>query len=498
MAPRQTATAEKKATQAQPQEAPTGNLPATQQQNGKQPPLIVQFRDYVQARMATLEDALPPTIPPKRFVSVVMTALQNKPKLLECTFASLWNACVRAAQDGLLPDGREGAIAPYGENKDGKRQAEIATWMPMLEGYRKKAFEAGQVATWEVNVVYEKDEFDYELGDNAFIRHKPYIGGEASGGIVGAYSRAKLANGEVVREVMSAYQIMQVKAKSKAGNGPWQDAAFFPEMCKKVVARRHYKQLPHSESMDAMIARDDAEHGLLDRDDTPPIARVERRQLSPQSVMDQYAGIGSGEVVDVDTGEVTEMRGSSNAAATADRIVDEGGAVVKDREDGGSNAKQVTDTAKTSGGSAKEGGGEAAAPAASSPSASNSNAGSATRGETSGARTEAGATSTAHAPASSTSASQALTADASNELLDDDGGDQVDGADRPWPPGTEPTDVNEYERYLRTKLAAMTKAADVAPWFNSPSEKELRVKCECAAKFKELQDIAIARRKELN
>jgi hypothetical protein len=76
--------------------------------------------------------------------------------------------------------------------------------------------------------------------------------------------------------------------------------------------------------------------------------------------------------------------------------------------------------------------------------------------------------------------------------------EQVDGADRPWPPGAVPTDVNEYERYLKTKLAGISKAADVAPWFNSPDEKALRVKCECAARFKELQDLAIARRKELN
>lgn len=488
---RQTATAEKRTTQAPPQQAPTDNLPATQQQNsgGKPPALIVQFRDYVQARMATLEDALPPTIPPKRFISVLMTALQNKPKLLECTFPSLWNACVRAAQDGLLPDGREGAIAPYGENKEGKRTAEIATWMPMVEGYRKKAFEAGHVHAWEVNVVYEKDEFDYELGDNAFIRHKPYIGVDPSGGIVGAYSRAKLANGEVVREVMSAFQIMQVKAKSKAGNGPWQDAAFLPEMCKKVVARRHYKQLPHSESMDAMIERDDEAHGLLDREDTPPIARVERRQLSPRDVMDQYAGAvdGAGQVIDHDaeTGEAREpdvdrAQSSSGAAETT-------------------TTKQVADPAVASGGSTREGGGVASA---SSSSSAPSNTGTANKGDTSGTGKEAGAaeSSTGAAPASDSSSSQAAGSAAadSDEMPTDDEEQQVDGADRPWPPGAVPTDVNEYERYLKTKLAGISKAADVAPWFNSPAEKELRVTCECAARFKELQDLAIARRKELN
>lgn len=483
MAARQTATAEKKTAQAAPQQAPADNLPATtQHQNGKAPPLIVQFRDYVQARMATLEDALPPTIPPKRFVSVVMTALQNKPQLLTCTFPSLWNACIRAAQDGLLPDGREGAIAPYGENKDGKRVAEIATWMPMVEGYRKKAFEAGHVHAWEVNVVYEKDEFDYELGDNAFIRHKPYIGVETSGGIVGAYSRAKLANGEVVREVMSAFQIMQVKAKSKAGNGAWQDAGSFPEMCKKVVARRHYKQLPHSESMDAMIARDDAEHGLLDRDDTPPIARVERRQLSPRSVMDQYAGSGGSDVIDAETGEVLDQDNSGDAPSSTQASQ--------------AQTNTVADHAVASGGSTKEGGGGTVASAPSS-SSTNSDTGTAKQGETSGTSKEAGAASTATTAAAPASSNSSEAAAGVNELPDDDAG-QVDGADRPWPPETKPTNADEYERYLRAELAKLTKAADIAPWFNSKEEKELRVACECATRFKELQDLAIARRKELN
>jgi len=456
MAPKATATQTRQQTADAPQTAPNGNLPAEQQQ--KRTPLIVEFRDYVQARMATLEDALPPTIPPKRFVSVLMTALQNKPKLLECTFPSLWNACVRAAQDGLLPDGREGAIAPYGENKDGKRTAEIATWMPMIEGYRKKIFETGKVAAWEVNVVHEKDEFDYELGDNAFIRHKPHVGFDDAGRVVGAYSRAKMINGEVVREVMSAFQLAQIAGKSKAGSGPWKDPAFFAEMCKKTVARRHYKQLPHSESMDAMISRDDQENGFADPEATP-IARTERRQLSSRAVMDTYAGEGNGEIIDNETGEVTDaergdFQGDGQTAKTE----------ITQRNDAGETMSKVTmtkDAVTVSVGSAG--------------------------GTTGGASKEAGASG------------DATTAAPASDQSQQDGGElsETDGSDRPWPPGEVPTDVTEYERYLKTKLAAMTKAHEVAPWFNSSAEKELRGTCECAPRFKELQDLAIARRKEL-
>lgn len=462
-----TKTAERPATQTAPKEAPRDNLPA--QSPPKQKPPIVQFREYVEARMATLEDALPPTITPKRFVSVVMTALQNKPKLLECTFPSLWNACVRAAQDGLLPDGREGAIAPYGENKDGKRVAEIATWMPMIEGYRKKIFETGKVNAWEVNVVREKDEFEYELGDNAFIRHKPYMGPGAPGGIVGAYSIAKLLSGETVREVMSAFEINQIAAKSKASTGPWKDAAFVGEMSRKVVARRHYKQLPHTESMDAMIAREDADHGLADPEATP-IARPARR-LASREAFDAYAGAvdGAGQTIEHDagTGEVTE----------ADRS--------EFQDEDQSQTSTTTAPAASRQGEASGNKEAGAKPVANDASASTSQeqaiaAQSGASKETDAARAATGA-----------SVSNPSNADQDEMLLDDN---QVDGADRPWPPGAVPTNEAEYERYLDTRLASMTKPSDwhlFLDWWKTDEQAALRQACK-VTRIKELQNKAVA------
>jgi recombination protein RecT len=474
-----TKTAERHATQAAPKEAAAGNLPAQQQPRNKPP--IVQFREYVELRMATLEDALPPTITPKRFVSVVMTALQNKPKLLECTFPSLWNACVRAAQDGLLPDGREGAIAPYGENKDGKRTAEIATWMPMIEGYRKKIFETGQVKSWQVNVVYEKDDFEFELGDNAFLRHKPHIGADASGGVVGAYSIAKLESGETVREVMSAFQIKQVQDKSKAGSGPWKDAAFFPEMCKKVVARRHYKQLPHSESMDAMIARDDADHGLLDPEATPIARPAQTRRIASREAFDAYAGAtdGAGQVIDHDdtTGEVTDDDRSG--------FQNDDQAQASKTEAKATNSQTTTTAASERSGEAA--GKEAGAATKGTNSAPASTAKDEVAGSDTGAGKEAGATIAANDAPASTASEEA-------DLPIDD--ETADGADRPWPPGAVPSNEAEYERYLDTSLAAMTDARGVPTWWNSQEQKDLRKACN-VVRFKELQDKAIARRKEL-
>lgn len=285
---RQTATRERTDQQVAPREAPAGNLPATTDNKPKHP--LVQFQEYAQQRMEQLQFALPSHISPDRFTRVLMTALQRKADLLKCTRQSLWNACLLAAQDGLMPDGREGAIVPYGENADGKKQAEIATWMPMIEGLRKKARNSGEIADWMVQVVYARDHFRFALGDKSFIEHEPYWGPEEPGEIIGAYSIATMRDGTKSREVMSRRELDKIRAKSRAKNGPWGDPTFLPEMYKKTVARRHYKQLPHSSDLDEMVKRDDQAFGLEDRDDHQIEARQARRVTSVNAAFDQFAG----------------------------------------------------------------------------------------------------------------------------------------------------------------------------------------------------------------
>ena len=128
---------------------------------------------------------MPAHIPVERFVRVVLTAIQNSPKLAEMDRASLWNASMRAAQDGLLPDGREGALVPF----KGK-----VTWIPMVAGIRKKVRNSKDIATWDVHAVHAKDQFEFELGDDPFIKHKPYMPSplERSGAETDEQYRARL------------------------------------------------------------------------------------------------------------------------------------------------------------------------------------------------------------------------------------------------------------------------------------------------------------------
>lgn len=270
------------------------NAPA----NVKQPSQIAVIRHDLDAMNSQFQAALPAHIPVERFARVVMTAIQNEPNLLKCSRKSLFNAAMKAAQDGLLPDGREGAMVPF---------AGDVTWMPMIGGIRKKVRNSGEIATWDVHAVYENDAFEYELGDEPFIRHKPNLDGDR-GKLIAVYSIATLKSGEKSRDVMSVSEIEKIRALSKGKNTPWNNPTFYPEMAKKTVARRHSKMLPMSSDLDDLIRRDDH---LYDLDGAREEAQAER----PKSLAGKLNALadfsGDGEVIDGETGEVTKTGSGS-------------------------------------------------------------------------------------------------------------------------------------------------------------------------------------------
>ncbi len=216
------------------------------------------FGAELATKAAAFKQALPPGINPEKFSRIVMTAVQRTPDLLKADRQSLWNACVQAAADGLIPDGREGALVVYKTKKkdaDGRENwVEAVQFLPMVAGIKKRVRQSGEIATWDAYVVHKKDDFDFALGDNPFIHHKPFMDGDP-GPIIAAYSVATLKTGEKSREVMTKTQLDRVKAASKtSGFGPWKD--WESEMCRKTVVKRHAKSLPMSTDVQNLVDRD--------------------------------------------------------------------------------------------------------------------------------------------------------------------------------------------------------------------------------------------------
>lgn len=208
--------------------------------------LAVQVRHDLQRMAVEFEAVLPPQIPTDRFVRTAITAVGMQPDLLRTDRRSLLGACMKAAQDGLLPDGREAALVVF----NGKAQ-----YMPMVAGLLKKARQSGVISSISAHVVYEHDEFDYQLGDDEHIIHKPVITGER-GKPVAVYAIARTTDGGAYREVMSVAQVEKVRAVSRARkpDSPWN--TWWDEMARKTVIRRLAKYMPSSSDLDQLLARE--------------------------------------------------------------------------------------------------------------------------------------------------------------------------------------------------------------------------------------------------
>jgi recombination protein RecT len=275
---------------------------------------VAEVRTQLDTMLGQFASVLPKHIPVERFGRTVLTAVQTNPDLLNVERRSLWNACMKAAQDGLLPDGRLGALVVY---KD-KRRGPIATWLPMIAGIRQKVRNSGEIATWEVHTVHERDLFDYELGDEPRIVHRPVRGNR--GPIIAAYSVCVLKSGERSREVMWVDEINEIRQRSRAGDsGPW--VSDFGEMCKKTVAKRHAKVLPMSTDLDDLLRRDDEEPGA---GVGPAVQPPPPRSLT--DALNMVASLPEGDQVpsmDAETGELTENELDAMTIERDSKIVQE-------------------------------------------------------------------------------------------------------------------------------------------------------------------------------
>jgi len=212
--------------------------------------LEAEFAD----RKADFQAVLPSNCTFERFIRVIKTAAIQTPELLTVDKPTLFMSCFKAAQDGLLPDGREAALVIYNtKQKDGSFK-KLVQYMPMLGGILKKIRNSGDLLTIRPHVIYENDKFNYCLGDNEHIIHEPCM--QDRGKPIGAYAIAIFKDGAIYREVMNVAEIEKVRNISRAKNSsPWQE--HWGEMAKKTVIRRLAKRLPMSTDLEEVIRRDD-------------------------------------------------------------------------------------------------------------------------------------------------------------------------------------------------------------------------------------------------
>jgi recombination protein RecT len=224
---------------------------------------IDHFKQQIagEAVQQNLHEFMPDPKALKKFTAVTIRAVQENPDLLNADRKSLFLACQRAAQDGLMPDNREGALVIYGKH---------VQWQPMISGIRKKMAQAG----WDIRaeIVYENDHFEYELGDKPTMVHRPQVFGKR-GQMVGAYAIAtNLETGEKYRETMSMDDVKKVKSMVRGKSPAW--TMWEEQMIRKSVAKRLRNWLPISDdSLLDLIDRDNEQFDLNQRPQPSSVAR---------------------------------------------------------------------------------------------------------------------------------------------------------------------------------------------------------------------------------
>lgn len=226
---------------------------------------------------------LPSNISADKFTRVTLVAIQQDPSILECDRQSLYNACLTAAQRGLLPDKKEGALVAFNVKEKtpdgGERWVKKAQFMAMPEGIIKELAKAG-VKVYAVSV-YEKDKVEIWNDDHGqHVTHHPVVFGDR-GERIGAFASATDSDGRTYVEAMNMIDLVKArnasKSKDKQGNptGPWKE---WPErMEQKTVLHRIRKRI-------AILGHDDIVERLQE-DETADVADVPEAAPAPAAAV---------------------------------------------------------------------------------------------------------------------------------------------------------------------------------------------------------------------
>ena len=242
---------------------------------------MVMLRERFEARKTELKNMLPSDISPDVFIRAFTTGATLNPKIQACTWQSIWDACIKAARAGLLPDGVEGAIVPF--------KAE-AQWIPMVQGVLRSARRSGQLAWIDANVVRQGEAFEYAITqDGPRFRHEP--GEDFNAPILRAYAVARTKDGAFYSAVMSKAEIDKHRSYSRAAreDSPWN--SWYEAMAIKTAIKGLGKFLP---SVRDAVADDDS---LAEVSDPPRLPAPLPAEILPESAGASPEGGAPGAVV---------------------------------------------------------------------------------------------------------------------------------------------------------------------------------------------------------
>lgn len=199
------------------------------------------MQTYIKAMEGEIAKALPSVITPERFTRMVLSAISATPKLQDCTPKSFLGAMMNAAQLGVEPNTPLGQayILPFMNKGQLEAQFQLG-----YKGLIDLAYRSGEVEIVQAHIVYENDEFTYELGLDPKLKHIPADSNR--GNPIKVYAMFKTKSGGFGFEVMSMEDIENHASKYSKAYGtsfsPWKTN--FEEMAKKTVLKKALKYAP--------------------------------------------------------------------------------------------------------------------------------------------------------------------------------------------------------------------------------------------------------------
>ena len=254
----------------------------------------IQHREMQEVIRKTLPDG----VSQEKFTQAVVAALKHNPDVfLDCERNSVYNAIVSAAKDGLMPDGRHGALVPF-NTKVGDKYVKKCQFLIMPDGIIDKLAKIG--ITVYATSVHAGDRIRIWNDDSGqHVEHEPLTFG-SRGERIGAYACARIQKtGATFVEAMSNSDLDQVKAvtksKDKNGNliGAWKE--WSDRMEQKSCLHRICKRLPNVDIPDDEEYREENTRPAITVEAAPtPISNGPHRSAALQRVVDSTAIPGGG------------------------------------------------------------------------------------------------------------------------------------------------------------------------------------------------------------
>lgn len=195
---------------------------------------------------------------PKKFEILknkLAAEMRKNPKLQDCDPASIGGALMKAIQLDLdIGETDECYLVP---------RKGVASFQISYKGLIKIAYQTGFVDVVRSEVVYQDDDFEFDVADQKIVKHKP---GHKRDFAIGYYAVVSLKTGKEIVKYFTRSQIDMRKEKSASQNF-WKNG--YDQMAQKVCVREALKLIPKSKItyIDSNETEIGSDLGLQTKDD---------------------------------------------------------------------------------------------------------------------------------------------------------------------------------------------------------------------------------------